>query len=154
MTAQARDILIYNEEELYMSAEPLKSYLQKVKLPHKLVPPSTACWRGYYSKWAIDNKKLFLIEWEGYILDYQKVGIEYLFPGEEFVFAKWFTGKIRIAVGEMVNYIHGGYESVYEGNMFLIFENGELVNEYVEWLTEEEIDKIKKRNEEDSNHPF
>jgi hypothetical protein len=81
MTAQASDILIYNGQELYMAAEPLSSYLEKVKLPHELVAPTTACWRGYYSKWAIDNKKLFLIEWEGFILNYQKVGIDYLFPG-------------------------------------------------------------------------
>ena len=157
MTAQARDILIYNKEKLLISSEPLESYLEKVKLPHKLVAPSTACWRGYHSKWAIDNKKLFLIEWQGYIekqgnmFDYQKVGMEYLFPDEEFVFAKWFTGEIRIGMGDMVSYVHGGYESVQEGNMFLIFENGELVNEYIKWLTQEEIEKIKK---EYDNLPF
>jgi len=151
MTAQARDILIYNKEELYMAAEPLGGYLKKVKLPHKLVAPNTACWRGYYSKWAIDNKKLFLIKWQGFILDYQKVGMEYLFPDEVIVFAKWFTGEIRIGVGDMVNYVHGGYASVHEGNMFLIFENGKLVNEYTKWLTEEEIEKIRK---EENDLPF
>ena len=46
MTAQARDILIYNKEELYMAAEPLEDYLKKTKLPHKLVAPHTACWKG------------------------------------------------------------------------------------------------------------
>lgn len=70
MTAQIKDILVYNGEELSMATEPLADYLKHVKLPHKLVAPNTACWRGYYSKWAIDNKKLFLIEWHGYILDY------------------------------------------------------------------------------------
>ena len=144
MTAQARDILIYKKEQLYMAAEPLDGYLKKVKLPHKLVAPNTGCWRGYTSKWAIDNKKLFLIEWQGYILDYQKVGMNYLFPDDEIVFAKWFTGQIRIGMGEMVSYVHGGYASVHEGDMFLIFENGELVNEYIKWLTQEEIEKIQK----------
>lgn len=134
-----------------MAAEPLESYLKKAKLPHKLVAPNTGCWRGYTSKWAIENRKLFLIEWQGYILNYLKVGMEYLFPDEEFVFAKWFTGQIRVGMGEMVSYVHGGYASVYEGDLFLIFENGVLVNEYIKWLTQEEIEKIQK---EDDARPF
>jgi hypothetical protein len=32
--------------------------------------------------------------------------------------------------------------------MFLIFENGELVNEYIKWLTQEEIENIKKENDD------
>ena len=79
MTAQIRDILVYKKEEHSMATEPLEGYLKKTKLPHKLVPPNTACWRGYYSKWSIDNNKLFLIEWKGFILNYQEVGMEYLF---------------------------------------------------------------------------
>lgn len=142
MTAQVNDILIYKDETLPIASKPLKSYLEKATLPHNLVPPSSACWRGYVAQWAIDNKKLFLINWHGYILDYQEVGIDYLFPGEEFVFADWFSGEIRIGIGGMVLYIHGGYESVHRGNRFLIFEKGILVDEYEKWLTQEEIDKV------------
>ena len=149
MTAQAGDILIYKEEELFMAAEPLAGYLKTVSLPNKLVAPTTACWRGYYSKWAIDNKKLFLIEWEGYILDCQKVGMNYIFPGEEIVFANWFTGTIRIPMGEIVSYIHGGYASVHEGDLFLEIKKGVLVKEDIKWLTEKEIEKIKKEAEND-----
>jgi len=148
MTAQVRDILMYNEEELRIGTEPLESYLAKIKLPHRLVAPSTACWRGYTSKWAINNKKLFLIEWEGYILKYQKVGMHYIFPDEEIVFANWFSGQIRIGMGELVNYVHGGYESVYEGEKFLVFEKGNLVDEYEKWLTEEDIQKMHKERDE------
>lgn len=154
MTAQARDILIYNKEELYMAAEPLENYLKTVRLPHKLVAPSTACWRGYYSKWAIDNKKLFLIKWDGYILDYLKVGMNYIFPGEEIVFANWFTGEIRIPMGDIVSYVHGGYASIHESDLFLEFKNGVLVNEHIKSLTKEEIEKIKKEEEENNDLPF
>ncbi len=154
MTAQSKDILIYNKEELRIACEPLEGYLEKVKLPHELVAPTTACWRGYYSKWAIDNKKLFLIEWQGFILDYQQVGMDYLFPEEEFVFAKWFSGNIIVPMGESLFYVHGGYDSVYEGEMFLEFKDGELVNEYIKWITEEEIEKIRIENEENDGMPF
>jgi hypothetical protein len=148
MTLQVRDVLIYNEEKLGIASEPLYEYLQKAKLPHKLVAPHSACWRGYVAIWTIDNKKLFLIGWQGNILDDIKVGIDYLFPDEEFVFAKWFTGKIRIEMGEFVG---GGYSSIHEGERFLVFENGVLIDEYVKWLTKEEIEKI--QNEE-KDFPF
>jgi len=142
---------LYNFSSFFVYCADLRDYLKKVNLPHKLVAPNTACWRGYISKWAIDKKKLFLIEWQGYILDYQKVGIEYLFPDEEIIFAKWYTGEIRIGMGDIVNYVHGGYASVYEGETYLIFENGVLVNEYIKWLTKADIEKIL---EEDKDLPF
>ncbi len=156
MTTQTKDILIYNNEKLLIACEPLEDYLEKVQLPHKLVAPSSACWRGYYSKWAIDNKKLFLIEWRGFILDWQKVGIDYLFPDEEIVFAKWFSGEIRIPMGEIVNYVHGGYLSIYEGDMVLEFINGELVKEQIKCLTVKEVENIivEKVKENKRDGPF
>ena len=147
MTTQIKEILIYNNKELQMSTEPLDTYLEEAKLPHKLVAIYSSCWRGYTSKWAIDNKKLFLIEWQGYILDYQEVGIDYLFPGEEIVFAKWFTGPIKIGMGDLVRYKNGGYSTVHQGQMFLEFENGILVDETIRWLTQEAIDKMQKKDD-------
>ena len=137
MTAQVSDILVYNGQNLRMATEPLEDYLLSIKLPHKLVAPWSYCWRGYYSKWAIDNNKLFLTEWEGFILHAQKVGMDYIFPDEEFVFAKWYSGTIRIPVGELVSYVHGGYESIHKGDLFLEFEEGVLINEYSKWLTDQ-----------------
>ena len=142
MTAQIKDILIFNDEKLYLSCEPLEKYLESINLPYKLIMPNTGCARGYYSKWIIENNKLFLIGWEGYILEFMKVGMDYLFPGEEFVFANWFTGNIKIQVGKLINYVHGGYFSVYEGTRYLEFKSGILVNEYTKYLTQEEIAKI------------
>ena len=115
---------------------------------------NSICARGYYSKWAIDNKKLFLIDWTGYILNYEKVGMDYLFPDEEIVFANWFTGTIRISIGKLINYIHGGYASIYEGDKFLKFEKGVLVSEKEKWLTPEEFEKIIKEQKENDGHPF
>ncbi|TVQ43112.1 MAG: hypothetical protein EA362_11945 [Saprospirales bacterium] len=148
MTAQVSDILIYENERHHLQCEPLESYLKETELPHKLVPTNSACWRGYIATWAIDNKKLFLIKWEAHILDYVKVDIDYLFPGEEFVFAKWFTGKIKIPMGECVKYVHGGYLSVYEGQKILTFENGIMIDEVTKWLSQEEIVKIQEVNKD------
>lgn len=51
----------------------------------------------------------------------------YLFPDQEKVFAEWFTGEIRIPYGEMLQYYHIGYASVYEKELYLEFENGYLI---------------------------
>lgn len=56
----------------------------------------------------------------------KKVDIQTLFPGEESVFAGWFTGTIRIKQGKLLKYIHAGYESVYEEDLFLHFCEGIL----------------------------
>lgn len=150
MTIQSRDTLLLKKEIYYISNEPLAEYLKQAKLRYELVAPHTGCWKGYTSKWAVDNKKLFLIEWHGYILNFKKVGFHYLFPDEEFVFADWCSGTIKLDMGEIVDYRMAGYH-LYEGSMFLTFENGILVDETVKWLTQEEIDKIK---DEKSILPF
>lgn len=143
MTAQASDSITYNNKTTGMGTEPLRDYIPELNLPHRFFATSTFCWRGYFAKWAVENNKLFLIGFDGQILDNIKVGMDYIFPGEDVVFAHWFSGEIRIPLGEMVRYIHGGYASVYEGDRFLIFEKGNLLKVYEKWLTPEEIEEQK-----------
>ena len=54
-----------------------------------------------------------------------------LFPGQAEVFAHWVNGKIKIQSGEVFQIVNTGYESVYEKDIFLKFENGILVDEKV-----------------------
>lgn len=49
----------------------------------------------------------------------KKVGIGYLFPDKKRVLAEWFSGEIRIPHGEMIEYVHQGYASLYEKELFL-----------------------------------
>ena len=55
--------------------------------------------------------------------------MEYLFPNQKKVFADWFTGILRIPYGELIEYIHSGYDSLYEKELFLKISKGVLVNE-------------------------
>ncbi|HRG42425.1 MAG TPA: hypothetical protein PLC27_13535 [Saprospiraceae bacterium] len=151
MTLQVQDIFTYKNETYSVYGEPLECYLKTITLPHPLVAPSSACWRGYTAQWAIDNKKLFLIKWEGYILDYLEVDIKYLFPNQEIVFANWFSGSIHIALGDVACVIHNGHVPVFEGRMILQFENGILVSEQTEWLSENQIAQMIK---EEDDRPF
>ena len=54
-----------------------------------------------------------------------------LFPRQTEVFAHWVNGKIKIQSGKVLQFVNKGYESVYEKDIFLKFENGVLVDEKV-----------------------
>lgn len=149
MTAQVGEALIYNGEKTWIATEPLSQYL-KVKAI-SFFSPSTACWRGYYGKWEIKDRKLYLIELEAYIEEYKKVGLNYLFPNQKEVFANWFNGEIRIPCGEMLEYVHMGYASLYERDLFLVFENGILVNQYEVDNEEEYQNRLKKSNRKEND---
>lgn len=134
MTAQAREKLIYNGQEYHLATEPLRPYLEKNKIEFEA--PSTACWRGYYGSWSIEDDKLYLTELTAYakietnerrFFNGVEVGLEYLFPNQDKVFAEWFSGELRIPYGEMIRYVHMGYESIYEKELFIKIESGNVV---------------------------
>ncbi|MCC6753131.1 MAG: hypothetical protein IT266_03995 [Saprospiraceae bacterium] len=146
MTAQAGESLFYKGEVTWMAVEPLNQYLQN-RNDIKFISPSTACWRGYIGQWEIKDNKLYLIGLNAYIEGYREVGLNYLFPGQIEVFANWFNGKIRIPQGEMLEYVHSGYASMYESDLFLVVENGILVNQYEVDNREEYQNRLKQREQ-------
>lgn len=128
MTAQRRELLVYNNEKYHLATEPLYSYLVDKKI--SFISPSTACWRGYIGYWLIEDNKLYLTDLEAYIDNYKEVGIDYLFPDKKRVLAEWFSGEIRIPHGEMMKYVHQGYASLYEKELFLKIKKGVVVDQY------------------------
>ena len=134
MTAQSREIIYIDGKEEQMAAEPLAFYLNKnPQIQFKF--SSTACWRGYYGTWTLENDRLYLIELEGNIDgpddSWNPVVLQYLFPGQEKVFANWFSDIIKIEKGDLLEYVHMGYASKYERDLFLVFEDGVKVDEYL-----------------------
>lgn len=134
MTAQAMETIMINGEKNSMATEPLADYLASLKERPALFPPSSDCWRGYYGTWEIKDNKLYLIDLECYTANmeerkYWKVGLDFIFPNQTEVFADWFSGEIRIPQGDMLNYVHGGYLSTYEADLFIEFKNGQLVGQ-------------------------
>ena len=131
MTAQVKEILLYAGEEYGMATEPLNTYFRSLNKLPKFISPSTACWRGYYGSWEIRDNKLMLTSLKAYIEGYKEVNLNYLFPDQTEVFANWFTGIIKIPHGEMIEYVHSGYESKFEKERYLIIEEGNLVDNYL-----------------------
>jgi hypothetical protein len=75
---------------------------------------STACWRGYIGTWEVKDGRLYLVNLQG---SYEVVG------GEP-VPAEWVSGWLRVPRGEALEYVHMGFESVYEEELQLRFEGG------------------------------
>lgn len=62
----------------------------------------------------------------------KKVDLAFLYGTSEPVFAAWVSGTIRVPRGNLLNYVHAGYASVFEEDLFLGFEKGILVNTRVQ----------------------
>lgn len=129
MTAQIGESILYNGDEYLMASEPFNQYLQ-TRNDVEFVSNSSACWRGYYGDWIILDDKLYLKGLKAFIKGYGEVGLNYFFRQKQSVFANWFSGEIRIPQGEMLDYIHLGYATLYEKDLFLVFKNGILISKY------------------------
>lgn len=142
MTVQAKDELLYNGEEYRISKEPLKPYLEKNMIEFDAT--STACKRGYVATWLIDDDKLFMIDLSASIqisrlpYKFKEVGMDYLFPNQDEVFAEWFSGEISLPHGKPIL----GYWNVFEESLILKFVSGKLVDSHIEDNTHQYCNKV------------
>ena len=112
MTMQLRDIILYRDKPYHvgMFTDLLEPYLRPRKI--QFFPPNSACWRGYYARWEVDQTdKLYLTgliavvrlkpydPQAKYEDDFfglcETIGLDDLFPGQKRVFAQWFSGAVR-----------------------------------------------------------
>lgn len=133
-TAQFGDRLIYKGKTVSIFSNPLEAYFNvKHPRPDKLFRFScTACWRGYIATWKIDDNYLYLIKLVEGTCDTnaKEIQLSKIFPdGEGPIKATWFTGTLKIPLGKELVYVHMGYGSIYEKDLFLIIENGKLIRE-------------------------
>ena len=135
MTAQFSEILHLRGEKLSLCSQPLDSYLDSAANPIKFEATSTALWRGYVGSWTIENNRLYLTKLSGNTQTdegLKKVVLTDMFPGyPDGVFAHWYTGEMRCPQGELLKYVHGGYASSYEKDLFIDVRQGVVVGERV-----------------------
>ncbi len=135
-TAQHPDYLVYHGETFPMFSNPLESFFGEKNLrPNHLFPfHSTACWRGYIATWKIEDKQLYLVKLKDCSPPSEAQGIPLsgVFPGRKGpIKADWYSGTLRIPQGKQLLYVHMGYGSVYEKELFLTIESGKVVREQV-----------------------
>lgn len=135
-TAQDGDRLIWNGDTLTLFANPLELRKDIQRLRPKLfggreAGMNTGCWRGYIAEWIVLDRKIYLnnIYSCSYMEDGIKADLQALF-GSEFkngkVKADWLTDTLIAPKGRIVHYVHDGYQSFFEKELMLVFENGKL----------------------------
>ncbi len=135
-TSQIPDYLIYKNDTIALSANPLESYpyidsLRPTLFGNRKTGCSTACWRGYVATWKLENQKLYLIEIKSCdsYRDYLKADLKSLFEKKYQrgkVFAGWVTDSLLSRQGKLIHYVHDGYESIYEKEVLFCFNKGYL----------------------------
>jgi TPR repeat protein len=132
-TAQQGDKLVVNGDTAWINSNPLEKYFEeKGKRTigefdlNSRECFSTSLWRGYVATWKLENDSLFLIRIQ---TEYcsgsnpKEINIKSEF-GSNKVFAQWVTDTIVCPQGELLQYVHMGYESIYEGEKYYTFKQG------------------------------
>ncbi len=125
MTAQIPERLLHEGKTVSMCTEPLGDYFLLIGNHPNFESNCTALWRGYIGSWEIRRNRLYLVGLEGVLQDGTDVTLATLFPDfPERVFAHWFSGTIRIPQGKQLRYVHMGYSSTFEQDLFLEVDQG------------------------------
>lgn len=133
MTAQIHEYLRLDAKPCRMACEPdVPESLPGLTIDEKMESSSSRCWRGYVGYWEVANNRFYLRKVVG------RVKGRFRPP----LFAEWYSGVIRIPQGEMLEYIHSEYASIYEADLFLEIKKGIVTrrwiqkNEVVDWMDE------------------
>ncbi len=131
-TAQIPERIVYEGTEGSLFTNPLESYFTKDNPSPEFTAPHTACWRGYVGTWEIRDNTLYLSDIKAWMRNEDgkaaPVGFEQVFPGKtKPLKAEWFTGTLRIPQGKPIRYVHMGYQTVYEVDLFLTIEAGKII---------------------------
>lgn len=146
MTAQYPEGLIYQGEEMDMYTEPLSDYLNKSAVKIRFRANCSALWRGYIGSWEVLEGQLLLTSLKGTLEDGTEASLSTIFPdalGK--VPARWYSGTLQIPKGRELKYIHMGYGSIFEYDLFLEVLRGRVIatrlhrNEVEEGLNDYEI---------------
>lgn len=134
MTAQFPEYLRIEGKRYEMHSTPLDDYIERGGELPEFAPNCTALWRGYIGTWTVARDKLYLAKINAVLADGRKATMELLFPAprkHKRVFADWFSGEIRLPQGKLLAYYHMGFESIYERDLILRFDNGMLISRQI-----------------------
>jgi hypothetical protein len=124
VTAQYHERLIYDGDETSMAFCPplpdnhlritalsIEEFLKGAATGFRF---STACYRLYVGTWELKEGRFYLVGLEG----------RYKLEGGEPLLADWFTGVLVIPKGEIIHYVHSGFDSVFEQEIHVKINNG------------------------------
>lgn len=116
MTAQMGERLILDGEETSMLSCPaIPENDPRIEYgPDPGVILITCNWRNYLGTWEIKDRRLYLVALTG------RHRLRETGP----ILADWFSGTLRVPKGEVLQYVHSGFASTYETELFIEIERG------------------------------
>jgi len=132
-TAQYGDRLVIDKDTFWINSNPLESYFDikgnRTINDEEIQGGCTALWRGYVATWLLQNDSLFLIRIQTDYCGDNPIDLDIKKEfGSNKVFAEWVNHTIVQTKGELIQYVHMGYMSIYEQEIFYRLENGVLKN--------------------------
>lgn len=140
-TPQQSDVLIVDGEEQALFTNPLDVWLRENQdvfsnefpdsgAGERTCVISSGNWRGYVATFAIERGRFLLKKVEFTGCNYRKDEIlSRLFEGKKDAPADWFSGILVVPTGELVQYVHLGYGSLYSEYRLFRIEGGKVVDE-------------------------
>lgn len=131
-TAQIAERIIINGDTISMFSCPLeylphKEYEELDKMLDKKYS-STALWRAYMGTWEIKNNQLYLLKVEDKNGEIRVSHILQKYNTPNGIKASWFSGIIKCIRGKNIQYVHMGFESVYEYETIYTIKKGKIVS--------------------------
>jgi hypothetical protein len=124
MTAQVPERITLDGQEHALFVNLLSDWFELSETTSPFKRRSTALWRGYVGRWAIEGGRLYLLSLNGSTGDDTEVGLDAIFPGWPRVFAHWYSGTLRVPLGRQLTYQHMGYGSRYERDLMIDVRRG------------------------------
>ena len=130
-TAQYGDLLITGKDTSWITSNPLEIYFknkgERTLGDLELEGSCSALWRGYVATWKLESDSLFLVRVQ---TDYCGDNPKEIDLTTEFntnhIYANWVNHTLVRTKGELLRYVHAGYASIYEEEIFYSFNNGIL----------------------------
>lgn len=151
-TGQVPDYLIIEKDTLFIQSNPLEEYFKNHPIPDNLITNlSSANWRGYVAYFKFVNGKLVVenIYKEDFKEDrngkteFIKTSIYKDIFGKKINFpCNFYSGLLICPSGDIVEYVHMGYSSLYQNYNLIEIKNGNTIKS--KKFTAEEFQKFKK----------
>lgn len=135
-TAQEPDLLLYQGDTLLLQANPLEQWLELLpKRPAEFrAVSSTACWRSYQATWQLEDKQLYLLRVVPCAAENpEPIDLRRWFvpDAQGRVAATWVTGRLAVALGNVLCYEPLGYTTIYERDWLLTLRQGQLTQQQI-----------------------
>lgn len=133
MTTQIPDQIILDGEKTQIASLPLEEYRRKRGVLPTLPRSCSALWRGYIATWALCENRLYLVDIDTTSYGEPDLKLPDFFPGcGPRVFARWYSDKLVVPQGEIIQYLHGGKcGGIHEWDLNLQFRRGMLLSREV-----------------------